>query len=77
MSDVAIRVDGLSKRFSIHAKQESYQTLRDTVANAALRPLRALKSRASHNGVNGADHDGLFASSTNSPITGLRVLLFS
>jgi lipopolysaccharide transport system ATP-binding protein len=61
MSDVAIQVDGLSKRFSIHARQESYQTLRDTVANAALRPLRALKSRAAHNGVNGLDHETLWA----------------
>src|ERR1044071_172420 len=61
MSDVAIRVDGLSKRFSIHAKQESYQTLRDTVANAALRPLRALKSRAPHNGDNGADNETIWA----------------
>jgi lipopolysaccharide transport system ATP-binding protein len=50
MSDVAIRVDGLGKRFSIHAKHESYQTLRDTLANAALQPFRALKSRENGDG---------------------------
>lgn len=60
MSDVAIRVEGLSKRFSIHAKQESYQTLRDTVAKAAARPFRALKSRAAANGT-GADTESIWA----------------
>ena len=61
MSDVAIRVDGLSKRFSIHARQESYQTLRDTVASAALKPFRALKSRATENGDNGVGHESIWA----------------
>ncbi|HKS09680.1 MAG TPA: ABC transporter ATP-binding protein [Pyrinomonadaceae bacterium] len=60
MSDVAIRVEGLSKRFSIHAKQESYQTLRDTVANAAAKPFRALKSRNAENG-DGADGENIWA----------------
>jgi lipopolysaccharide transport system ATP-binding protein len=60
MSDVAIRVEGLSKRFSIHAKQESYQTLRDTVANAAARPFRAFKSRHAENGT-GGDTENIWA----------------
>src|ERR1700754_499026 len=60
MSDVAIRVEGLSKRFSIHAKQESYQTLRDTVANAAAKPFRAFKSRNAENG-NAADIENIWA----------------
>jgi len=55
MSDAAIRVEGLGKQFSIHAKQESYQTLRDTLANAALMPVRAVKSLASSNGDNRND----------------------
>jgi lipopolysaccharide transport system ATP-binding protein len=61
MSDVAIRVDGLSKRFSIHTKQESYQTLRDTVANAAAKPFRAFKSRAAANGREGAENESFWA----------------
>ena len=61
MSDVAIRVDGLSKRFSIHTKHESYQTLRDTLTNAAMQPLRALKSRGAENGNNGGDSESIWA----------------
>jgi len=61
MSDVAIRVDGLSKRFSIHTKQESYQTLRDTLASAAGKPFRAMKSLGAENGANGADKENIWA----------------
>lgn len=61
MSDVAIRVDGLSKRFYINAKQESYQTLRDTLADAALKPFRALKAIATSNGDNTNDSASIWA----------------
>jgi len=61
MSDVAIRVDGLSKRFSIHTRQESYQTLRDTLATAALKPFRAAKSLATENGDNRTHNESLWA----------------
>ena len=62
MSDVAIRVEGLSKRFSINARQESYQTLRDTLTTAALAPFRAVKSLATENGdQQGADENHLGA----------------
>ena len=50
MSDVAIQVEGLGKRFSINARQESYQTLRDSLANVALMPFRTKKSRPANNG---------------------------
>lgn len=50
MSDIAIRVEGLSKRYRIGAKQEKYKTLRDTLTSGALRPFRALKSLARPNG---------------------------
>ncbi len=40
MSDVAIRVKGLSKRYRIGGKQEPYRTLRDTLADAVRSPLR-------------------------------------
>jgi lipopolysaccharide transport system ATP-binding protein len=40
MSNLAIRVEGLSKRYRIGGKQERYKTLRDTLAGAALAPVR-------------------------------------
>lgn len=50
MSDIAIRVEGLSKRYRIGAKQEKYKTLRDTLTEGALRPFRAMKSLTRRNG---------------------------
>ena len=40
MSDIAIKVENLSKRYRIGAQQESYKTLRDMLSNAASAPLR-------------------------------------
>lgn len=50
MSEIAIKVEGLSKSYRIGAKQEKYKTLRDTLAAGALRPFRAMKSLARPNG---------------------------
>jgi lipopolysaccharide transport system ATP-binding protein len=61
MSDVAIRVEGLGKQFSISTKQESYKTLRDTIANAASTPFRALKSFVSDNGDRHTEDDNIWA----------------
>jgi homopolymeric O-antigen transport system ATP-binding protein len=44
MNDIAIRVENLSKLYRIGAKQESYQTLRDTLAGAAAAPFRRIRS---------------------------------
>lgn len=44
MSDIAIKVDGLSKRYCIGAQRERYQTLRDTIASLAKAPLRRLRA---------------------------------
>ena len=43
MSGVAIRVEGLSKRYEIGATQQPYRTLRDTIAGLATWPARALR----------------------------------
>ena len=43
MSDIAIRVDGLGKKYKIGGKQERYRTIRDTLTDAALSPLRRVK----------------------------------
>lgn len=54
MSDIAVRVVGVSKRYRIGAKQEKYKTLRDTLTETALRPFRAMKSLARPNGHSGS-----------------------
>ena len=43
MSDIAIRVENLSKMYQIGEKQERYYTFRDTLANIALAPFRRLR----------------------------------
>lgn len=58
MSDVAISVDGLSKRFFINARQESYQTLRDTIAAAASKPFH---SKTRNNGAKQAENASIWA----------------
>lgn len=40
MSDVAIRIEGLSKRYYIGAREERYRTLRDELADAVTAPFR-------------------------------------
>jgi lipopolysaccharide transport system ATP-binding protein len=46
MSDIAIRIEGISKHYRIgNQDMEWYKTLRDTLTNAATVPLRALRSK--------------------------------
>ena len=40
MNDVVIRTEGLSKQYYIGGKQETYRTLRDTLADAFVAPFR-------------------------------------
>src|SRR5262245_56319264 len=44
MSDLAIQVESLSKRYRIGGPQEPYGTLRDTLVSMAQAPLRVLRS---------------------------------
>jgi lipopolysaccharide transport system ATP-binding protein len=46
MTDIAIRVEGLGKQYRIGRRQERYKALRDTLAEAALWPARALRTLA-------------------------------
>jgi lipopolysaccharide transport system ATP-binding protein len=46
MSGIAIKVEGLSKRYSIGVRQESYKTLRDTITDVFTAPFR--KRRQPH-----------------------------
>ncbi len=50
MSDIAIKVEGLSKRYRIGAQQQAYRTLREKLNDAALAPFRAAKSILTRNG---------------------------
>ena len=44
MNDLAIRVDGLSKRYRIGSKPHGYKTLRDSLTDAVVKPFRALRN---------------------------------
>jgi hypothetical protein len=44
MTDLAIKVEGLSKLYRIGAKQDRYKTLRDTLVNACSAPFRKIKN---------------------------------
>ena len=44
MDDIAIRIEGLSKRYRIGARQEPYKTLRDALTSAASAPFRVARS---------------------------------
>jgi lipopolysaccharide transport system ATP-binding protein len=60
MSDVAIRVDNLSKQYRIGGPQASYKTIRETLVGAARAPFRRLASVA--RGQSSADtHETLWA----------------
>jgi lipopolysaccharide transport system ATP-binding protein len=61
VKDVAIRVEGLGKQYRIGGRQEKYHTLRDTVAEAALKPMRALRSLWERNGKEKVGGDTIWA----------------
>ena len=55
MSDLAIRCEGLSKKYRIGTAHESYKTLRDVITNAAANPFRRIRS-AAQNGNGNSNH---------------------
>lgn len=50
MSDMAIKVEGLGKRYRIGANQEAYRTLREKLNETALAPFRAARHLFTRNG---------------------------
>src|SRR5882724_9144312 len=50
MSDVAIKIEGLGKRYRIGAQQQAYRTLREKLNETALAPFRAAKHSLTGNG---------------------------
>ncbi len=59
MSDLAIRVEGLGKRYLIGRKQQPYHSLRDTVTEAVTAPFRRAASllRGEAHGASGLDQE--------------------
>lgn len=55
MSDIAIRVENLSKLYRIGGKQEKYRTLRDTLSDAASAPFRRVRSALRRGSQDSAD----------------------
>lgn len=53
MSNIAIKVDGLSKQYRIGKKKERYQTLRDSLSDAVVSPFRRAR-RLLHGQATGA-----------------------
>src|SRR5260370_304503 len=52
MSDIAIKVEGLGKRYRIGANQQAYKTLKEKLTQTATSPFRALGSLTGRNGHN-------------------------
>jgi lipopolysaccharide transport system ATP-binding protein len=61
MSEIAIRVEGISKQYRIGARRERYKSLRDTIADAARWPMGAVRSLFSRNGPGAATEDTFWA----------------
>jgi lipopolysaccharide transport system ATP-binding protein len=57
MSDIAIKVEGLGKRYRIGANQQAYRTLKEKLNHTATAPFRTLKALAGRNG-NGHSSNG-------------------
>ena len=56
MSDVAIRVEGLGKKYRIGAQQAPYRTLRETLVDLAAAPVRRLAKAVRGHGSDPADN---------------------
>jgi len=55
MTDLAIHVEDLGKRYSIGAAQPGYRTLRDSIMDGLSGPLRRMRSFCQRNPVNSSD----------------------
>jgi lipopolysaccharide transport system ATP-binding protein len=58
MSNTAIKVEGLSKRYRIGAQQRAYRTLREKLNEVALAPVRAVKSLSNSDGNGNGNGNG-------------------
>lgn len=58
MSDVALRVAGLSKKYTIGRKRAAYNTLRDTVMETLVSPFRRVRKLLNDRPADAVDPDG-------------------
>ena len=58
MSETAIKVEGLSKRYRIGAQQRAYRTLREKLNETAMAPFRAVKYLTNGNGKGNRNGNG-------------------
>ncbi len=61
MSKLAIRCEGISKRYRLGVSQQYYQVLRDVISDAAAAPFRRLKSAARNGSRNGNENNHIWA----------------
>src|SRR5574340_322482 len=61
MSDIAIRVDNLGKKYRIGGPQEAYKTLRDSMTGAARAPFRRVASTFQRSNVQRANAEIIWA----------------
>jgi lipopolysaccharide transport system ATP-binding protein len=62
MSNLAIRCEGLSKRYRIGATQERYKALRDVISDAAAAPFRRIRNAARNgHGSSNGNHGHIWA----------------
>ena len=57
MNDIAIRADGLGKKYRIGGKQEGYKTLRDTLSEVFMAPFRRAKRLVRGQGYGAVERD--------------------
>ena len=61
MSEIAIRVHGLSKRYRSGVRRRGHQTLRERLAEAAAAPFRLLRSTFQHSNLYPSNDDSFWA----------------
>jgi lipopolysaccharide transport system ATP-binding protein len=76
MSEIAIKVEGLSKRYRIGAQLQAYKTLREQLNDTALAPFRAAKSVLVRNGNGNGASQAARKSSRNNLIWALKNVSF-
>jgi lipopolysaccharide transport system ATP-binding protein len=75
MSDTAIKVEGLSKRYRIGAQQQAYRTLREKLNETALAPFRAARHLLTRNG-NGHNSKSAIGNSKSETFWALKDVSF-
>jgi len=71
MTDIAIKVENLSKLYRIGSRQNDYRTLRDTITDAFTAPFRKLRKRVESKRLEGDSNLSALGSPQNSSLSAL------